>query len=271
MHFLQLPQGPAAEQGRQQQPVGLQDMAQLQERAGQVVGPVQAERAHDQVEAAGAERQRLGLADQAHAVLAGEAPGRVERDDVGRLPGLGQQFGQAAVAGTQVQHPDEAMAHVVQSVGQPFLHGTVQEARIGREQRRALAMTAHGGAVEDDDVVAHDGGLWTGRSPAAKLAAMNTDETATPTWLAGARRRLAGAGRMALDALLPPRCLACGGAVETQGTLCATCWQAISFLGAPCCQVCGLPFPYDAGAGVRMRAMRGLPAAVRPCPRRLRL
>jgi len=79
---------------------------------------------------------------------------------------------------------------------------------------------------------------------------MDSDETAPPLWLADARRRLVGAGRMALDALLPPRCLACGGAVETQGALCAACWQGISFLGAPCCSTCGLPFPYDAGDGV---------------------
>lgn len=79
---------------------------------------------------------------------------------------------------------------------------------------------------------------------------MESDETADTRWLAPVRRRLIGAGRMALDALLPPRCLACGGAVETQGALCAACWQGISFLGAPCCARCGLPFPYDAGAGV---------------------
>jgi ComF family protein len=71
-----------------------------------------------------------------------------------------------------------------------------------------------------------------------------------PTWLSGVRRRLVGAGRLALDALLPPRCLACGGGVDAQGALCAACWQNINFLGPPCCSRCGLPFPYDAGAGV---------------------
>ena len=79
---------------------------------------------------------------------------------------------------------------------------------------------------------------------------MDLDETAKPFWFDGLRRRLLGAGRMTLDALLPPRCLACGGAVETQGALCADCWQGINFLGAPCCTRCGLPFPYDAGTGV---------------------
>jgi len=64
-----------------------------------------------------------------------------------------------------------------------------------------------------------------------------------------ARRRVTALGRLVLDALLPPRCLACGGAVESQGALCAACWQGISFLGEPCCARCGLPFPFDAGAG----------------------
>ena len=78
---------------------------------------------------------------------------------------------------------------------------------------------------------------------------MDLDEAAGPAGWSGARRRLVAVGRMVLDALLPPRCLACGGAVETQGALCAACWQGISFLGSPCCAKCGLPFPYDAGVG----------------------
>jgi ComF family protein len=78
---------------------------------------------------------------------------------------------------------------------------------------------------------------------------MDATDPAKTVLLQGARHRLLAAGRLVLDALLPPRCLACGGAVETQGALCAACWQAISFLGEPCCARCGLPFPYDAGQG----------------------
>jgi ComF family protein len=51
-----------------------------------------------------------------------------------------------------------------------------------------------------------------------------------------------------LDLLLPPRCLKCGATVSTTGALCAQCWRGITFLGAPCCACCGLPFPYDQGA-----------------------
>ncbi|HLZ67161.1 MAG TPA: double zinc ribbon domain-containing protein [Aliidongia sp.] len=67
---------------------------------------------------------------------------------------------------------------------------------------------------------------------------MDLDDRVASAWLDGARRRLIGAGRLALDALLPPRCLACGGAVDAQGALCAACWQGISFLGPPCCSRC---------------------------------
>lgn len=47
-----------------------------------------------------------------------------------------------------------------------------------------------------------------------------------------------------LDALLPPRCLACGTSVDRQGGLCATCWGALSFIAPPFCDCCGLPFDY---------------------------
>ncbi|MES2710855.1 MAG: ComF family protein [Pseudomonadota bacterium] len=45
-----------------------------------------------------------------------------------------------------------------------------------------------------------------------------------------------------VDALLPPRCLTCEAAVTTQGTQCAACFAALSFVTAPLCQRCGIPF-----------------------------
>jgi ComF family protein len=48
----------------------------------------------------------------------------------------------------------------------------------------------------------------------------------------------------AVDAVLPPRCLACGVIVEAQGRLCLACWTPVRFLGKPCCAVCGEPFAY---------------------------
>jgi len=56
------------------------------------------------------------------------------------------------------------------------------------------------------------------------------------------------AGGIALDALLPPRCLSCGVAVERQGAICAGCWRELAFLAGPMCACCGYPFEFDLGA-----------------------
>lgn len=54
--------------------------------------------------------------------------------------------------------------------------------------------------------------------------------------------------QVALNALLPPRCLACGALVERTASLCADCWAGIAFIAPPHCACCGLPFDYDLGA-----------------------
>lgn len=51
----------------------------------------------------------------------------------------------------------------------------------------------------------------------------------------------------ALDTLLPPRCLSCGGAVRQQGDLCPVCWPQLRFLHPPWCDACGLPLQGDDG------------------------
>lgn len=59
------------------------------------------------------------------------------------------------------------------------------------------------------------------------------------------RRLTRGAVRTAsalLDLLLPPRCLACGAAVDHGGALCAACWGTIHFIDQPLCRHCGRPF-----------------------------
>lgn len=57
------------------------------------------------------------------------------------------------------------------------------------------------------------------------------------------------AGQMALNALLPPRCLKCGAVVGAPGLLCAGCWESLSFLAPPCCAACGYPFEFAMGEG----------------------
>lgn len=58
-----------------------------------------------------------------------------------------------------------------------------------------------------------------------------------------------GAGRMVLDAVLPPLCLRCAEIVESPGTLCAACWRGFSFIAPPYCARCADPFAADPGAG----------------------
>ena len=58
-------------------------------------------------------------------------------------------------------------------------------------------------------------------------------------------RKIGGGG--ALDIVLPPRCILCGASTEAAHALCTACWSGISFLGQPCCDCCGLPFPYEEG------------------------
>lgn len=53
-----------------------------------------------------------------------------------------------------------------------------------------------------------------------------------------------------LDALLPPICLTCDTPVGEQGGLCPACFARLSFVTAPLCEVCGVPFPHD-GTGSR--------------------
>jgi ComF family protein len=50
--------------------------------------------------------------------------------------------------------------------------------------------------------------------------------------------------REVVDFALPPRCPACGIITPEPHRFCFACWQALTFLGDPCCVRCGLPFAY---------------------------
>jgi ComF family protein len=56
-------------------------------------------------------------------------------------------------------------------------------------------------------------------------------------------------GRAVVDAVLPPRCLACGATVGEPDALCSACWSAMTFFAPPWCALCGLPFPHPMGDG----------------------
>lgn len=82
----------------------------------------------------------------------------------------------------------------------------------------------------------------------------------------GLGRICAGAGRMMLDAVLPPLCLGCSEIVETPGALCAACWAGFSFIAPPYCARCARPFVEHIGEG----ALCGACAAQPPRYRRAR-
>jgi ComF family protein len=51
----------------------------------------------------------------------------------------------------------------------------------------------------------------------------------------------------ALDLLFPPLCVACRARVLEAHSLCAACWNAISFIEGAVCSGCGVPFDVDPG------------------------
>lgn len=69
-------------------------------------------------------------------------------------------------------------------------------------------------------------------------------------------RRVAGALGMAGVALLrgmadfvyPPVCVGCGVLTGRHAALCPQCWQSVTFIEKPYCDVLGIPFSHDHGA-----------------------
>ena len=70
-------------------------------------------------------------------------------------------------------------------------------------------------------------------------------------------------GLALLDAILPPLCLGCGEIVAAPGALCAVCWRGFSFISAPQCLRCGVPFARDLGTAAQCTACLTRPPAFR--------
>jgi ComF family protein len=71
-------------------------------------------------------------------------------------------------------------------------------------------------------------------------------QTDAPARLAG--RAAARAGRVLLDLVYPPACVACFGATAEPHGLCPACWAGIRFIERPYCERLGTPFDVDLGA-----------------------
>src|SRR5471032_2863300 len=63
-------------------------------------------------------------------------------------------------------------------------------------------------------------------------------------------RAINTAGRIALDALYPPTCLACPTATAQIGALFPQCWRQMRFIERPFCERLGTPFDQDLGPGL---------------------
>lgn len=53
----------------------------------------------------------------------------------------------------------------------------------------------------------------------------------------------------ALDLVLPPRCIATGEIVDAPGLISPEAWTRLTFIDAPFCSTCGLPFAFEATFG----------------------
>lgn len=56
-----------------------------------------------------------------------------------------------------------------------------------------------------------------------------------------------------IDAILPPRCAFTGNLVDSQGMIAPEAWAGLSFISAPNCHNCGLPFEFAPTAGALMQ------------------
>lgn len=52
-----------------------------------------------------------------------------------------------------------------------------------------------------------------------------------------------------VDIVTPPKCLTCRGDVLQGASLCTSCWQNLTYLEDPVCDLLGTPFAYDEGEG----------------------
>lgn len=63
-------------------------------------------------------------------------------------------------------------------------------------------------------------------------------------------RGLRGLMAAAADAVYPPVCSGCGRMAGQHRGVCAQCWSTLRLIERPYCEVLGLPFSHDLGAGI---------------------
>ena len=61
----------------------------------------------------------------------------------------------------------------------------------------------------------------------------------------------------AIDTVSPPRCIGTGEIVDAQGTISPKLWQDLSFISAPYCHTCGVPFEFSDSEDVHSETICG--------------
>jgi hypothetical protein len=142
----QFRQRPQSRQTGQQHPLGPQRLAQLQQRARQVVDPVQRQAGHDQIEAARPKRQALLVRHHAQPAVPRRHPRRQIATDHPH-PTLTQQR-RHHPASAHIQHIDEPPVGIIHAVQQPF-GGIAQHVRdLSHRGGGPFAMQADSAAIE---------------------------------------------------------------------------------------------------------------------------
>lgn len=115
--------------GAEEQPVGLQDIANLEERARQVVDPVQAQIADHHIEAGGRERQEFFVRHGAQpAGAADHGFGQVALDQRLDASPVAEGIGDLAGVTSEVERDGEAAPDVEQAISQSL--GDLAEQKV---------------------------------------------------------------------------------------------------------------------------------------------
>jgi len=247
--LAELGQGVAAQHRREQEPIGFEHAVDLEKRARKVVGGMKQQRRKNEIEPVAGKGQELLVGDDDRGGGRGP-PGEAEhcRREVGRDqaidPAAGKRGrGQAAIASAEVEGEREAAVDVSQAVAKAERDLGEQEAGAA-QAGGAVAGAPDGDPIENEERVgsaSHDR-RYIAQAPSPSHCCGGG--RAVARWV---ERGLTSAARLALDQLLPPRCLGCGEAVDAAGRICVACFQALVFLTPPLCAGCGIPLPAVAG------------------------
>lgn len=246
----QLGQGVARKHRGQQQAIGTQGAAHLDQGAGQVIRPVQGQRRDDQVEAGLGKRQVFLIGDD----RGGKGRGAARQCGHGRGgldlqqpldPKLAvQRLRHRAIARADNGGIRERAHYIAEPVGKALGHFGEQEIGFTNRARRAVSAQSPERPVKGAEALAR---IFSRNFHA------DEDRVFERKW-EGCLGQVGGQVlRGVADALFPPVCMVCAAAVADARSLCATCWAEAHLIGGTVCDGCGTPMPLALGRGESIR------------------